>query len=488
MGCGGNDAPMPSKVPVRENQKSTATKLPAPTNDASVPTQKSNTTNSKPVSNAVPVQPTPSKPESIKTTATPQQVYLPRDDRPKHNDSELATVGINVFESKHIKLYSDIDSEIAAGLPPIVDALFVDLENYFGKLPPTRSGAPYQMTGYLMADKARYADLGLLPKQDLGSFHGRQIGRRFWMHDQTSSYYRKHLMLHEATHCYMQAIPGVVAPYWYLEGMAELCGTHREKADGGFEFRVFPDDSKSFPGHGRIRLAQREMKKNGFARLQSITDFTANQFAKRNECYAWAWVLCSFLDKHNTYRERFRELGQYTTSARFNQSFRESFNADYQNLLAEWTVFASGIDDNFDFRRAAMSLKSGQPLTTETHVCEVKADQGWQSTSIRIQKNTPYRIQATGQFTVAQEPKPWISEADGISIQYFDSRPLGQLLGVVYNAETTKADAFAKPIPIGSDRILTPEHDGTLYLRINDRWSQLRDNTGKLKIAISKVH
>ena len=50
----------------------------------------------------------------------PQPVHRPDDQRPKHDDRRLAEAGIRLYESKRLKLYTDIDAEEARALPPVI--------------------------------------------------------------------------------------------------------------------------------------------------------------------------------------------------------------------------------------------------------------------------------------------------------------------------------------------------------------------------------
>lgn len=66
------------------------------------------------------------------------------------------------------------------------------------------------------ADRFRAANM---LRDDVPAFeHGRHIGLEFWMNEQEFDYYREHLLLHEATHCFLTAVPGMTFP----------CGTTRE--------------------------------------------------------------------------------------------------------------------------------------------------------------------------------------------------------------------------------------------------------------------
>ncbi len=135
--------------------------------------------------------------------ASTAKKYRPSDARPKHNVAALKAVGIHRYASKHLELFTDIKPELAKDLPPLVDQLYAALENYFGPLPPDREGSTFQMTGYIMADKRVFRETGLLPENLPGFYHGRNRGAEFWINDQEYDYFRRHLMLHEATHCYM---------------------------------------------------------------------------------------------------------------------------------------------------------------------------------------------------------------------------------------------------------------------------------------------
>ena len=51
-------------------------------------------------------------------------VYRPSDSRPTHDDLKLAKQGIHSYESKRLKLYTDIDPKIAKRLPAYIDAVY----------------------------------------------------------------------------------------------------------------------------------------------------------------------------------------------------------------------------------------------------------------------------------------------------------------------------------------------------------------------------
>ena len=78
---------------------------------------------------------------------------------------------------------------------------------------PTRKEA-MQMTGYVMVDAERFRTAGMLPQKAADLLvHGIYRGAEFWMHSQEYEYYRRHLLVHEGTHCFMSFLSGPRLPF-----------------------------------------------------------------------------------------------------------------------------------------------------------------------------------------------------------------------------------------------------------------------------------
>src|SRR5262249_14224219 len=140
-------------------------------------------------------------------------------------------------------LYTDLPSSLAVDeLPGVFDQAFLQWCAYFGI--DEKDHADWRMTGYLIKDKVRFTAAGLLP-DDLPPFlNGYCRGHEIWVYNQpsgnqTSDYYRRHLLLHEGTHGFMFTVLRGCGPPWYSEGMAELLATHRW-ADGRLQLNRFP--------------------------------------------------------------------------------------------------------------------------------------------------------------------------------------------------------------------------------------------------------
>ncbi|GAB4151000.1 MAG: hypothetical protein Tsb009_26180 [Planctomycetaceae bacterium] len=427
-----------------------------------------------------------------KSKPVPQTVYRESDLRPKHDAARLAKIGIRKYTSRRLILYTDIDPKVAATLPPLIDHAFDAWVKYFGKLPPTREGDPFQLTGYIMADPARFREAALIPG-DLRPFKaGRHRGYEFWMYDQKWPYYRRHLMVHEATHCFMYAVRDVRFPVWYMEGMAELFGTHHFDEKGVPHFGVMPNRDADFPGFGRIEYIQEDVRRGIGKNLNGVLALRADDFGN-NHAYGWSWGICKFLDAHPRYQKKFRALGQILTSSQFIAQFRRDFLDDEKDLPFEWQVFTQELTYGFDVERFAMLHKPGNPLPKNASGVTVTlaTNRGWQSVGIRLEKGQTYEISATGRFSLAQKPKPWISEPQGVSIFYAGGRPLGMVLGLIRPDRDAVNDGGnrgvgspLKVIPIGRRTRIRAAMSGTLYVRINDFWSDFANNMGEVTIRV----
>lgn len=429
-------------------------------------------------------------PAGTMPTQEPVPVFRPDDQRPTFNDAALTTIGITRYESPRIRLYTDIPADEAQTLPAVIDAAYDALSAYFGPLPPSRAGEEFQMTGYLMQDEKRFREAGMIPDDLPPIEHGRHHRNQFWMREQPYAYYRRHLLIHEATHCVMMYLPENRAPVWYLEGMAEHFGTHRINTDGTLSFRGMPTSPEAFAGFGRITLLQKAMEEGRGRTLPKIFDYTAEEYVDP-EPYAWSWAACHFLDHHPRYSARFRELGQNQQPRAFAATLEKLDAADARDLATEWVLFLTNLQYGYDVSRTAITFQPGAPWrNNDPRKADIVADRGWQSTRIRLEANQRYEITATGQFTLAQQPKPWGSEADGISFRYFQGIPLGKLLACVRAEEGPVGgsdDAMLRVVPIGRRGEFVTPVAGTLYLRLNDSWSELADNTEGVSVSVRPV-
>lgn len=429
----------------------------------------------------------------------PRHTMRPAGFSPVVDVEALRELGIFRYESQRLVLYSDIDPEIAKTLPPLIDAAYVAWNRYFGSLPPAADGSEFQLTGCLMKNRRLFLEAGLLPDDLLDFEHGRHRGYRFWMNEQAFDYYRRHLLIHEATHCYMLILPEFRRPpLFYLEGMAEFFGTHRIDEKGQIHFGIIPEDPQQAIGFGRIEMIRQAVAEGRAKSLEGVLGLDATDFTvSRSEPYAWSWALCKFLDTHPKTRDDFRRLAPITEGIEFRRRFEELLEKNRPALDIEWELFSQTLEYGHDIERAAIDFRPGEKLPPGGNLSvSVDADRGWQCTSLQVEAGQTYRLTAEGQVTLADEPRPWVSEPQGITIRYSAGRPIGRLLAGILRTGSTDPEDTDKTgqvermqvIDVGRTSEITATVTGTLYLRVNDFWGRLHDNHDAYRVNIESIN
>ena len=347
--------------------------------------------------------------------------------------------------------------------------------------------ATWKVRGAVIKDKAKFAGTPLLPG-DLPPFeHGYARPNELWVYDKPSDYYRRHLVLHEGTHAIMHALLGGAGPPWYMEGIAELLGTHHW--DGKrLELAYFPKSREETPEWGRVKLVRDAIAANRGLTLTDVLAFDYRAHLK-TESYAWSWAAAAFLHAHPRYQDRFdalvKEVGR--DAGNFNIHWRQIYEPDLEELAEEWQAFVAGLEYGHDVKRNAIDFRSGEPLSDEVTKITVAADRGWQSSGGQVEEGQTYELRASGRYQIADRPRIWWCEPNGVSIRYYQGQPLGMLFAAVRPDQTdpNHVSAFLRPLPIGLGGQITPKQSGTLYFRINDSPAELADNTGTLTVEIT---
>ena len=172
--------------------------------------------------------------------------------------------------------------------------------------------------------------------------------------------------------------------------------------------------------------------------------------------------LAALLDGNPGYRDRFRQLygaiPEQTVSARFYRLFQP----DWRELNDQWQVFLAGLEFNYDIPRTAIDFTPGRPLPSVGAVVKVAADRGWQNSGLRLQSGADYRLTASGRYQVAKTTRIWWSEPGGVSIRYYQGRPLGILLAAVRPDKPGAKDpcCFLRPTVVGLGAVGSPRGPG----------------------------
>jgi len=399
------------------------------------------------------------------------------------DEVRAAAAGIRKIAGQHVTLYTDLPAGEVDELPQVFDAAVPLWCEYFG----VRKGdvAPWKPVGFVMRDKERFVRAGLYPETLPPFPHGYSTDGRLWIYDQPSAYYRRHLLLHEGTHLFMYRWLGGAGPPWYMEGTAELLGTHRLEK-GKLALGVMPPTKDDVPYWGRVKIVKDELAAGRGLSLAEIMNFDEHAHLKL-EPYGWCWAAAAFFDGHPRTRDAFRKLKADVESPRepFARKLAAALRDDWPAVLLDWQQFVANCDYGYDFARSAIVHKPAAALPKEGAKLAVAADRGWQSTGVTLNAGKTYRLTARGRYTVAGGEKPWPCEAGGVTIRYHQGRPLGVLLAAIRDDDAGHmSQPLLAPQPIGLTARITPDKSGTLYLAINEASSGLADNQGALEVAI----
>ncbi len=408
---------------------------------------------------------------------------------PEIDDSRVTGSGIRKLEGRFVTIYTDLPSRFAVDeIPKVFDAAVPLWCKYLGV--PLAKAEGWKMTGYVILSKERHRQAGLFPANLPEFLHGFQRGREFWIYDQESDYYRRHLVLHEGVHGFMVAMLGGSGPPWYREGIAEFLATHRWK-DRKLRLGYMPKSRDEVPYWGRIKIIKDEFANDRGMMLREVMRYEQSAHL-RLEPYAWCWAAVAFLDNHPVYRNRFRQLSRNVTdtTAFFSRDFESQFADRLRELDEEWQLFIVNMDYGFDFGRNRVSYAPGiREVGNEGRSFTLATDRGWQSTGFRMKAGTTYRILAKGRFQLRQQPE-WWSEPGGITLRYIGNYPIGMLMGNIrLDVAQPGLSNLANPIPIGLNRRIVAAGDGTLYLKINEHPGELADNkVGQVVVKVMEYH
>ena len=395
----------------------------------------------------------------------------------------LASHGIRILSGRHVQILTDTEQSMAVdGLPGLFDMAVPLWADYFGVADDI---ADWRMTACVMASRDHFRAAGLLPAELPAIRHGLHYADWIWMDDQATDYFRRHLLLHEGVHAMMHRFLGGTGPPWYREGMADYLATHRLPG-GRLQVGIIPRNSEEVAGWGRIDEIRRGFAVGKAQMIRDVMRFRNEDFLL-DEPYAWCWGVVAYLDQHPEFQQRFRSMFSQVgdESLTFGRVLEQQFLEELRELDEQWQIFVSHCEYGYDFERNRVRYAAGRPLPDEGGVARVSADHGWQSSGFRLEKDRVYDIQAEGHFQIAKDEQPWISEAGGVTLRYYEGRPLGMLLGNVRLDQPRPGLAnLAAPVPVGRRGRIRPVESGTLYLIINDHPAEYADNHGALTVTI----
>jgi len=291
-----------------------------------------------------------------------------------------------------------------------------------------------------------------------------------------------------------------IPPLWYVEGMAEFFATHRRSktsTTAAWKFGILPDRFDGFEGWGRISEFRRsfaraaESNEDPFktlkiAALSDVMPDTVPNFDSGFQ-YSSSWALCWFLNHHPQHRAAMQALAAFKHTDDFitqADTFRKSAELA---LSVDWLLFAESLQEGFDAQRAfAEHNETPVRLSSVDEQSPVRfpllADRGWQDSGLRLERGQTVQVDCSGRFSVNDQPKPWVSESNGVSIEYIDGVPLGQVIAIFVSVDGTQ---LTRRIPVGESRQLSAPFESSLWMQVNDVSDSRANNSGKIEVTLA---
>ena len=406
---------------------------------------------------------------------------------PLHAEEPALQTRFRTLDGRHIRLKSDSDSEpLLKDCVAAFDAAVPQWAAFF-QIPLERL-QNWKVDAFLMENEQAFRDTGDLP----GRFkfpYGYAIDGNLWAFRQQSDYYTRHLLLHEGVHALAIELYGGTGPSWFAEGLAEMLGVHTGTGKNVIVNQV-PVSREAVPYWGRFKLIRRLQQAQRIPTLQQVLDYPAD-LKGDVESYGWSWAAMMLLTQYPEYRSEVLKAcaAGSNTTASFTEQFKRSVARQRPIIDARWRLMCQTLDYGFDWSRERVDLSlqdpiwDGKPLTMR-----VDASRGWQSCGVRLSPGQSLTIRSSGTCVLDRAQKPWKSEPAGVTVEYANGRPLGQLLvAVVPNATGEQRQLAPMPIrAIETETVIRTKEHCWLVFRVNDHLAKRADNEGGYGVQVQR--
>ena len=262
---------------------------------------------------------------------------------------------------------------------------------------------------------------------------------------------------HEAVHAFCAQTFGSTGPTWYSEGMAEM-GQYWKKGNLAVDIS---------PYVANYLATSKPQKLKEIVKLDQETGDSWQN-------YSWRWALCHLLASNPNYSKRFKQLGINLMKKR-EDSFNNAFGPIADEISFEYDQFIENFGNGYradlcvwDWKTRAKKLAGSRKVKLK-----VKAKEGWQATKALVAAGNTYSYEATGDWQF--EPTGEVN-ADG------SAGGQGRLVGVIF-----KDFKLGEPFELGVKGEFNAYSNGQLYVRCQDDWTSLSDNSGTIELQLNKT-
>ena len=389
---------------------------------------------------------------------------------------------------RHIRLITDLDAEQASRLTEAFDAAVPQWQSTY-RLDQNQTN-DFVVRAFVMVDRERFRRDGWLPDTLPPFAFGYALDDRVFVNRAESEYYTRHLLLHEGVHSLFLHVHRHTGPYWFAEGTAEWLATHRS-GDDGLRIGIVPESPESAPYWARVTVLDRMKRDGELPSVGSVLSMPPTTEGNLNR-YAPAWSMMRMLATYDDTRSIITKPSELTLDSllRFNRMFTERHPGGRTLWSARWRVWCESVGYGMQPERHRTTLSIDDPaFDGSTFRRDVTADRGFQSVGVVFPAGTTIEIRAIGDCVLANQPKPWRSEPQGVSIRYVNDRPLGRLIAMVLPKRPDDAPVLppAEIVSVGRGSTIRFDQPSWLLLRINDATGELDDNTGGYPVRIRKL-
>lgn len=396
-------------------------------------------------------------------------------------------LGIRALSGRYVDLYTDLPpNEKTDEMIRLLDAAVPRLCEFFHLDP--REYDSWKISAFLMTDREPFEIFGAFDfeEEPIPEFpNGFSLYDRIWVFDKHQTYYNRFLMLHELVHAFMLQTFGSLDPCWFTEGIAEFLALHSWDGEK-IELGIFPDSPEQVEGFGRIDRIRSRVQAGDTPSVKELLNLERGAF-DNTTTYAWCWALVTLLARNPEYAGPLSALPYLAMEEDPNRQFIKLLGAKAKSLPADWQHFAEWIDYGFDFDhkpevRPRDSIKGDIP--DEGITVTLDAETGSLATGLILQPGKEYRLSASGRFHIGCRGKVYPCEPNGITLSYFNSRPIGTLLAEIVPEGATLDELPIQTEPIGTKGNITPKKQGELYLRLNIPTNEIKNSKGTCSVAL----
>lgn len=364
-----------------------------------------------------------------------------------------------LIRSPHYAFMSDISERQAQIILDKLETMTMLLSKYFGQSP---TGI---VEGFIVRDLSAWPDGLLTEPAGIAKIQNR-AGICF----NSSLGDRRRAILyscddhgviqHECTHGFCHLAFGSTGPTWLAEGLAEM----------GQYWKV---DKLAVDANPRV-IAYLQASEPKRKLLEIAIPGRVDPGTWKD--YAWRWALCHLLANNPNYADRFKPLAMALMKQQEAASFQTVYGPTARQIAFEYELFLDSLDNGYRADLCAWQWNQKfAPLSGKRRTqVEISAAGGWQASGVLLEKGVSYDLAAVGDWKIAKDGGQY--DADG------DQAGRGRLVAVVFNDFQ-----LSDPIQIGKLKSFSSPTGGQLFLRCQDDWNKLSDNSGKLIVHIRRT-